>query len=123
MKKIQKSGEDYLETIYLLSLANINVRSVDVANSLGVTKPSVAKALKILEEQEYIKKGKYAKIALTEKGKLLAELIQKKHKAIRMLLIEILKVSPEKAEIDACRIEHCLSEETTEKLFDFLNIK
>jgi len=123
MQKIQKSGEDYLETIYNLSIVNANVRSVDVATSLGVTKPSVAKALKILEQQEYVQKEKYGKITLTEKGNLLAEIIQKKHKAIRMFLIEVLKVSPEKAEIDACRIEHCLSEETTEKLFEFLNIK
>lgn len=123
MKTLQKSGEDYLEAVYNLSCNNSQVRSVDIANSLKVTKPSTFKALQNLAEQGCIIKESYGIVMLTEKGIGLATEIFKKHKAIRMLLIDILKVSPQIAESDACKIEHCISEETTKKLFDFLKIK
>ncbi|MCL1900978.1 MAG: metal-dependent transcriptional regulator [Firmicutes bacterium] len=123
MKTLQKSGEDYLEAIYNLSKDNKNVRSVDIANELKVTKASTSVALQSLAEKGYIEKENYGTAALTLKGLNCAEAVLKKHKAIRMLLIDILKVSPEAAEVDACKIEHCISSETTTKLFDFLNIK
>lgn len=122
MKIIHKSGEDYLEAIYNLSLNQEKVRSVDIAKALGVSKPSTFSALQNLAEQGCIIKENYGAVTLTEKGRRLAEGVQKKHKAIRMLLIDILKVSPASAEIDACKIEHCIGEETTRKLFDFLKI-
>ena len=123
MKTIHKSGEDYLEAVYNILERDDHAHSVDVAKALGVSKPSAFSALRILAEQGYVVKERYGSVTLTEKGKRYAQNIQKKHKAIRMLLIDVLKVSPEAAEIDACKIEHFIGEETTEKLFEFLKIK
>ena len=123
MKIIKKSGEDYLEAAFNLFEKNGYVRSIDIATALGVTKPSAFRALKILSEQGYIQKESYGEVIITEKGIRYAQGVQKKHKAIRMLLINHLGISPQTAEIDACKIEHCLSEETTEKLYDFLKMK
>lgn len=123
MKNILKSGEDYLETIYKLSKDNLKIRSVDIANMLNVTKASTFNALKNLAEQECIEKEYYGTVALTDKGLEIAKCVEKKHKAIRMLLIDILNVTPATAETDACKIEHNLSEETTKKLFEFLKIE
>jgi len=117
---IQKSGEDYLETIFNLLGNSDHVHSVDIATALGVTKPSVSRALSILLEKGYIEKEKYGAVTLTEKGKLHAEAVQKKHDALCMLLTDVLGVSSEAANIDACRIEHFIGDETTEKLLKFL---
>lgn len=119
---IKTSGEDYLEAIYNLSLLNPKVRSVDVAKLLNISKPSVHKAFLNLVNQGYITKESYGHASLTAKGLEYAKLIKKKHVAIRKLLTEILGVSVETAEIDACKIEHHLSEETATKLFTFLKI-
>lgn len=121
--KILKSGEDYLEAIYNLSLENKKIRSVDIAHALNVTKASTFNALKNLALEDCIEKEYYGTVALTDKGLKLAKLVEKKHKAIRILLIDVLKITPAVAEIDACKIEHNLSEETTEKLFKFLKIE
>ena len=123
MKALQKSGEDYLEAIYNILKKEDHAHSVNIAKMLNVSKPSTFKALQILAEKGYIEKENYGAVTLTKKGKEHAETVIKKHQAIRMLLIDILKVSQETAESDACKIEHCLSEETTEKLFSFLNFK
>ena len=122
MKKLLKSGEDYLEAIYNLLQKDDHAHSADVARALGVSKPSTFKALQILAEQGYIQKEIYGAVTLTQKGKQYAELIQKKHNAVKMLLTNVLGVSPENAEADACKIEHFISEETTKKLFDFFKI-
>lgn len=120
MKTIQKSGEDYLEAIYNLLQNSDHAHSVDIAKILGVTKPSTSKALQNLSEQGYIKKESYGAVTLTESGRQTAEAVLRKHKAVRDFLTDVLKVSPHTAEEDACKIEHCLSEETAEKLFEFL---
>ena len=120
--KILKSGEDYLEAIYNLSKNNSQIRSIDIAKTLNVTKASTFNALKILAKEDCIEKEYYGAVTLTEKGLKLAKSVEQKHKAITKLLIEILKVTPKIAEIDACKIEHNLSEETTRKLFEFLKI-
>jgi len=117
-----KSGEDYLEAIYNLSQEKTQIRSVDIANILKVTKPSTFTALQNLAEQGCIIKENYGTVTLTDKGRQLAQAVLKKHKAIRMLLKDVLHVSPENAENDACKIEHVISEETTQRLFEFLKI-
>jgi len=122
MKTIKKSGEDYLEAIYNLSAINEKVHSVDIAKALSVTKPSTFKALQNLIEQGCIEKENYGTVTLTKKGKEIAKAVLKKHLAIRMLLIDVLKISPQEAETDACKIEHCIGAETTKKLFEFLKI-
>ena len=109
--KIQKSSEDYLETMLMLREEHGYIRSVDIAAHLGVTKPSVSYAAKRLRENGYITMDKDGLISLTESGLEIAERIYERHKVLTQLLIS-LGVSPETAREDACKIEHDLSVET-----------
>jgi len=122
MKKLQKSGEDVLEAIYNILQNEDHAHSVEIAKNLDISKPSVFGALQNLIEIGYVIKERYGAVTLTPSGTKYAQFVLKKHKAIRKLLIEVLKVSPQTAEIDACKVEHCISGETAEKLFAFLNI-
>lgn len=118
---IYKSGEDYLEAcLYVEKTKNGVIKSIEVANFLGVSRPSACRALNILCENGFIVKEKYNAITLTKKGRQKALEIVQKHTAITNFLIYVLKVTPEVAEQDACKIEHDLSQETTEKLFAFM---
>lgn len=121
MITLLKSGEDYLEAIYNLSLNDEKVKSVDIARLLGVTKPSTFRALEILSKDGYILKENYGAITITKAGKEKALQIIKKHNALKKLLTDFLGVCDSVAEIDACKIEHNLSDETAQKLFDFLD--
>ena len=122
MKLLAKRGEDYLETIYNMSAEHGgHAHSADIARALGVSKPTVFKALQTLAEQGYLIKQSYGDVTLTEKGKTHAKSVIEKHNTVKKLLTEVLKVSPEQAEIDACKIEHCLSHETMDKLLAFLD--
>lgn len=108
--RIQKSAEDYLETILILSQKNGMVRSIDIAGALGFSKPSVSTAMKRLRENGYIEVNRGA-ITLTPTGSEIAERIYDRHRLLTEYFIG-LGVSPETAEADACGIEHILSEET-----------
>ena len=120
MKPLATRSEDYLEIIYNMSREHGHAHSVDIAKTLGVSKPTVFNALQTLIEQGFVIKQAYGDVTLTDKGKSYARDVIKKHDAVKKLLVDTLKVSPEQAEIDACKIEHCLSEETTKKLFEYL---
>ena len=109
--KIQKSSEDYLETMLMLREEHGYIRSVDIAAHLGVTKPSVSYATKRLRENGYITMDKDGLITLTESGLEIAERIYERHKVLTQLLIS-LGVSPQTAREDACKIEHDLSPES-----------
>ena len=109
--KIQKSSEDYLETMLMLREEHGYIRSVDIAAHLGVTKPSVSYATKRLRENGYITMNPDGLITLTDKGMAIAASMYERHKLLTQLLIN-LGVSPETAREDACKIEHDLSEET-----------
>jgi Mn-dependent DtxR family transcriptional regulator len=113
---IYRSGEDYLETILQLCLKNNSVRSVDIANELNYTKPSVSRAMKKLKEQNFIEIDSNGCISLTKIGKEKAEEVFAKHKILRNFLIDVLEVSEHQAEEDACKIEHIISDETYECL-------
>ncbi len=113
---IYESGEDYLETILLLTDRNGYVRSVDIANELGYTKPSISRAMGILKASGYIVMDKRGHIILTEKGKKTAEKICERHNIIAEFMIKILGVSEETAYAESCRIEHIVSDETIEKI-------
>jgi DtxR family transcriptional regulator, Mn-dependent transcriptional regulator len=117
---IHESGEDYLETILLLYNRNGYVRSIDIANELNYTKPSVSRAMSILKKSEYIIMDKNGHILLTDKGKLTAEKITERHKLIAKFLINVLGVSQETAYNDSCRIEHIISEESFQKMKEYL---
>lgn len=109
--KIQKSSEDYLETMLMLKQEKGYVRSIDIAHHLGVTKPSVSYATKNLRESGYITMDKEGFISLTDKGMDIAEKMYHRHKTLTSFLIR-LGVDPVVAEEDACKIEHDLSEES-----------
>lgn len=113
--KIQESAENYLETILVLGKEKGNVRSIDIANAISFSKPSVSVAMKNLRENGYILMDKDGFIALTEKGHEIAETIYERHTLLSSFLM-YLGVSEETASQDACRIEHVISPESFEAL-------
>jgi len=119
---MQKSGEDYLEAIYVLASSEANgaVRTTDVANHLGVSKPSVSRAMTLLREDGYIHQETYGDIFLTAKGRSLASEVYDRHKKLTIFFRDILGVSQELAEHDACLIEHDISKESMLKLTEFV---
>ncbi len=108
---IHKSAEDYLEAMLMLKEEHGYIRSVDVAEKMGVTKPSVSYATKRLRENGYIALDQAGMIVLLEPGLKIAERMYERHKLLTELLTG-LGVNPETAREDACKIEHDLSEET-----------
>ncbi len=120
MSDLRKSGEDYLEAILFIEEEKGIVKSVDIATYLGVSKPSVNKALTILQEMGYVSKPNYSQVTITQEGRKKAKAVAQKHNALTRLLTDVLGVSEEVAEKDACKIEHDISEETTQKLIAFL---
>ncbi len=116
---IKESGENYLETIYMLKKKQGNVRSIDVATELSVTKPSVSVAMKKLREDGFIVIDKDGGISLTEKGLSVAERMYDRHKIIAKALI-LIGVSEEVAYDDSCKIEHHISDESFEKIKEHL---
>lgn len=109
--EIQKSSEDYLETMLMMQKKYGYIRSIDVAEHLGVTKPSVSYATKRLRESGYITMDKEGLITLTDAGMAIAASMLDRHKTLTQFLIH-LGVEPETAEADACKIEHDISQET-----------
>ena len=108
---LQESGEMYLETIYILSEKYENVRSLDVAEYMGFSKPSVSRAVSLLKKGEYITADKKGFLHLTEKGKSVAETMFERHTLLTTFL-EKIGVESETASRDACKIEHHISKET-----------
>ncbi|MBP1550148.1 MAG: metal-dependent transcriptional regulator [Oscillospiraceae bacterium] len=117
---IHESGEDYLETILILHRNTGFVRSIDIANELGYSKPSISRAVGILKSDGYITVEPNGQIVLTDSGMAKAEQVYERHLMLRKFLTDILGVSTENSEQDACRIEHILSDETYEKLKGFV---
>lgn len=108
---LKPSGEMYLETIYVLGKGKYSVRSVDIAEHMGFSKPSVSRAVGHLKEDGYIVVDENGHIALTAEGLLLAQKIYERHTVLSQVLIR-LGVDEEIALEDACRIEHVISDET-----------
>ena len=108
---VHESGEMYLEAILVLSQKNSFVRSVDVGEYLGYSKPSVFRAMGILRRENYIHMDKDGAITLTEEGRRIAEMIYERHTLLSELLIR-LGVSEETASADACKMEHAISDES-----------
>lgn len=108
---LHESGEDYLEAILMLREQKGNVRSIDVAQHLGYSKPSVSRAMSILKASGYITMEKDGRIQMTQEGEEAARSVYERHRFLTKWLIR-LGVSPEVAAEDACRIEHDISAET-----------
>ncbi|MDR2258040.1 MAG: metal-dependent transcriptional regulator [Treponema sp.] len=110
-----QSLEDYLEMVSFLA-DDGEVRVTDIATRLGVSKPSVLTALKTLEEQGFLQHERYRTVSLTKKGAQQAAEIRERHSFLSSFLQEVVGVSLETAEKDACKMEHLLSEETYKKM-------
>ena len=113
--RADESLEDYLETILMLQKSMGQVRSIDIANEMNFTKPSVSVAMKNLRQKGYITMAENGYITLTESGKQRAESVLERHTILADLLIRI-GVSKETALADACKVEHDLSEESFEAI-------
>ncbi|MEG1846894.1 MAG: metal-dependent transcriptional regulator [Lachnospiraceae bacterium] len=113
--KRQESKEDYLETILILKNRISRVRSIDIVNEMGFTKPSVSVGMKNLREGGFITMDKEGYIALTTEGLQVAECVYERHTILTKALI-YLGVSEEIAKADACRIEHDISVETFDRI-------
>ncbi len=113
---MKESQENYIETIYMLSLEKSVVRAIDIVNQLGYSKPSVSRAMKLLKEKGYVMIGEEGNITLTDIGLNKAKTLYEKHHIIKQFLMMTLEISEDIAEHDACRIEHILSDSTFEKI-------
>ena len=115
---IHESAEDYLEAIYMQSLRRPYVRSIDVVNALGYSKPSVSIAMKQLEENGYITRDENRFLHLTEQGLEIAQRIYERHETLAACLMKM-GVSEENAYRDACKIEHDLSDESFGRIREY----
>ncbi|WP_194610165.1 metal-dependent transcriptional regulator [Clostridium vitabionis] len=116
---VKKTTEDYLEAILMIHERQGYVRSIDVAEQLGVTKPSVTYTTKRLRERGYITSDHAGMLILTEAGTKIAENTYNRHKKLTQLLVK-LGVGEEQARADACKVEHDISEETFNALCSIL---
>ena len=111
-----ESKEMYLEVILQLERRNGEVRSVDIANELGYSKPSVSRAMRVLKDSGYIEHESYGSIKLTDLGRKKAIQMITRHETITTFLKSTLKIDAETAEEDACRIEHIISQKTADAI-------
>ena len=116
---IHESGEMYLETIHVLYKKNGRVRSIDVSEYMGYSKPSVSRAVGLLKKGGYILVDKEGYITLTESGLSVAEKIYERHTLLTNLLVR-LGVRPEIASEDACKLEHAISDDSFEAIKNHL---
>ena len=113
--KIQESGENYLEAILVLERRNGIARSVDVANELNFSKPSVSRAISVLKNAGYVEIGNINQLLLTKTGREIAERVYERHCLLTKYLVSI-GVDEITAAEDACRMEHVISEETFRRI-------
>ena len=120
--RIGQSSEDYLETILELEKMG-KVRSVDIARIMNVSKPSVNKSMNVLKDMNYITQEDYGDVRLTDEGRRLAESVLERHNLLASFFKDVLKVSDDVADLDACKVEHVISEETLNKIKEFMSKK
>jgi len=120
MSKLLESGENYLETIFVLQKKNSEVRSIDIANELDFSKPSVSRAMGILKSGGFITVDEHGYILLTDVGREIAERIYERHVILTEWLVGI-GVDPRIAAEDACKLEHDISADSFKKLKESLN--
>ncbi|QWC00124.1 metal-dependent transcriptional regulator [Mycoplasmatota bacterium] len=113
-KRYSESLENYLETIYMFG--GEDVKSIDIANHLKVSRASVNNAINSLIEKKLVSKELYGNITLTEEGVEVSKKILDKHELLKAFLIDILHVNPEQAENEACGIEHVISDFTANQI-------
>lgn len=118
--RLSASLEDYLKEIYLLNLEGQDVRVTDIARSLGISKPSVNRAMNTLKEMELLEHEHYGKIILTEAGREMAKGILDTNKIVYRFLTEILDVDEQTALAEADLMEHAIGKGTRKKLKKFI---
>jgi DtxR family transcriptional regulator, Mn-dependent transcriptional regulator len=118
-----ESMEMYLETIHILEKNYGHAHGVEIAERLGVSKPSVSKAMNYLKNKGLINKEAYGTITLTKKGKELSEQIYINHRLISLFLKHSLQLTAEEADENACRMEHVLSDNILEAIKAYLHEK
>ena len=116
---LQESGEMYLETIYVLTRESQSVRSIDVCDHMGFSKPSVSRAIGLLKSGGYVDVSREGYLSLTEVGLEVAQKIYSRHEILTKVLMKI-GVSAEAASADACKIEHVISDESFEAIKSFV---
>ncbi|MDE5777830.1 MAG: metal-dependent transcriptional regulator [Lachnospiraceae bacterium] len=119
---LKESGEMYLESIYVLCKSKSSVRSIDIAEFMNYSKPSVSRGVGILKENGYIVVDKNGYITLTEEGTSLAQKIYERHTILTKILIS-LGVDEKTAEDDACRIEHVISDKSFNAVKEYYSSK
>lgn len=107
---ISESNEMYLETIYILEDVHGHAHIADIAKRLGVTKPSVSKAMDQLKKEDLISQDSYGPVTLTQKGKAISKQIYRKHHLITRYLVKSLNLSHDEASENACRMEHIITD-------------
>ncbi len=116
---LHESAEMYLETIYVLTEKSTAVRSIDVAEHMGYSKPSVSRAVGLLKKGGYLVMAKDGCLSLTDEGKLAAKKIFERHTVLSRFL-ELIGVSDDVAAKDACKIEHVVSDETIAAIKNYI---
>ena len=117
------ANEDYLECMVRIESEEgetNGVRSVDIAQRLGVSKASVNKAVTVLKEQGLVEQSHYGKVMLTDPGRELGRAVWYRHRLIRTFLVQELGVEFERADTEACMMEHALSEDTMQRWMRYL---
>ncbi|WP_430884375.1 metal-dependent transcriptional regulator [Fusibacter sp. JL216-2] len=117
---VSESTEMYLETVYLLEKNHGHAHVVDIAKRLGVSKPSVSKAMKQLKEKGLISKEAYGSITLTSEGRSRSEKIYQEHQLISLFLEHSLNLPPDEASENACKMEHILSDNMIDSIKTYL---
>ena len=115
------SQEEYLKTIYILSKTEKEIRVTDIAKKLGITKPSVNRAIKGLKTLNLLNYETYGNISLTAEGEKISQEILRKEDLLKLFLINVLGVEKDKATKEANAMKHAISEETEQKMEEYVN--
>ena len=122
MEKVSMSHEDYLEAIIMLGgTLDQSVRSVDIAKQMSVSKASVNKAIGLLKEKGFVEQPYYGDITLTEEGFDYGQAVYKRHRYLTAFLSKELGIPPERAEEEACLMEHAISDDSFEKWVEYID--
>ena len=116
MSKLSASQEDYLEAILDISDEAGTARVRDIASRLGVSMPSVTVALRALSERGMVNYEPYKTVTLSPSGKVYAQSVRRRHKVLRDFLTEVLGVDAERAEVNACRLEHAVDDTVLDRI-------
>jgi len=122
-KNITASIEDYLETIYEQLEKTHKIKAVDIAKKMNISRASVTEALQKLAQKEYLIYEKNHPIELTEKGVEIAKEVMHKHRILCDFFVKIVKIDNDEAEINACRIEHVITQNAFDKISELVKNK